>query len=60
MFKLISCLTFIFWIGYYVGTVITTTRFQNEAVKNGAGELIMIDDNGNTKFMFVKPNCGPH
>lgn len=60
MYKLIICLTAIFGVGYYVGTMITTKKLQTEAIKNGVGEMIVIDYSGNTRFMFVTPNCGPH
>lgn len=49
-----------FIVGYYVGTMITTKKLQEEAIINGVGEKIVIDYSGNTKFIFVKPNCGPH
>lgn len=60
MYKLIICLTVVFGVGYYVGTMITTKKLQEEAIINGVGEKIVIDYSGNTKFIFVKPNCGPH
>lgn len=60
MYKIVIILVIVFTLGYYFGSKISTRKLQSEAIKNGVGEMIVIDYSGNTRFMFVAPNCGPH
>lgn len=47
-------------VGYACGSYYSTVKLQQQAVKEGAGEYILVNKSGDQKFIFIAPNCGPH
>jgi hypothetical protein len=62
VFKILSAIVFLypFVLGYFLGNTVATEKLRNQAVAAGAGEFITTSTNGEKKFLFVTPNCGPH